>query len=110
VIEQGIYCDIQGILINLGDVSSGFWAIVSLSNLLLTTDNGKRFYGNADDSWCWIDKNKDFQEYRNWFSLWYCCGHEHHLRHHKGFTESELNMKACLVPVVYIILVFPLAL
>ncbi|CAG8749235.1 14964_t:CDS:1, partial [Funneliformis mosseae] len=49
--------------------------------------------------------------------------HEHHLRHHvcdtvqtskngrkksqKGFTESELNMKACLVPVVYIILVFP---
>ncbi|CAG8646585.1 9531_t:CDS:2, partial [Funneliformis caledonium] len=76
--------------------------LVSLSNLLLTTDNGKRFYGNAEGSWCCIDKNKDFQEYRNWFSL--------RKKSRKGFTESELNMKACLVPVVYIILVFPLAL
>ncbi|CAG8580816.1 8491_t:CDS:2 [Funneliformis mosseae] len=28
VIEPGIYCDIQGFLINLGDISSGFWVFV----------------------------------------------------------------------------------
>ncbi|CAI2175550.1 9509_t:CDS:2 [Funneliformis geosporum] len=162
IIQQGIHCDIQGFLINLGDVASGFWAfvicvhtymlvvhsyeyphIVFLSmitiwpfNFLISTlgfaiqhasDSGKRFYGSAGGSWCWIDR--DFQEYRIGFHygiilfiaaamiILYAIMFVILYRRQRTMATrgsrrvlQSVNKKLVWYPAVYIVLIFPLAL
>ncbi|CAG8579243.1 13176_t:CDS:2, partial [Funneliformis mosseae] len=161
VIKQGIYCDIQGFLINLGDVASGFWAfiicvhtymlvvhsyeyphIVFLSmitiwpfNILISAlgfaiqnaSDGKRFYGSAGGSWCWIDSG--FQEYRIGFHygiilfiaaamitlyavMFVILYRRQRTMSTRGSRRvlQNVNKKLVWYPAVYIVLIFPLAL
>ncbi|CAG8682960.1 12620_t:CDS:2 [Funneliformis caledonium] len=160
IIEPGIYCDIQGFLINLGDVASGFWAfvicvhtymrvvhsyeyphIVFLSmitiwpfNILISAlgfaiqlgTDGKRFYGSAGGSWCWIDKY--YQEYRIGFhygiilfnaaamsviyTIMFVILYKRQTMATRGSKRvlQRVNKKLVWYPAVYIVLVFPLAL
>ncbi|CAG8541433.1 517_t:CDS:2 [Ambispora leptoticha] len=97
-IVEGTWCNVQGAIINLGDVASGFWAtsiclhtffsvikgyeprnyleismaiiwplnvFISLIGFVIQNrlhGNSYSFYGSAGGSWCWI--NQEFNEYR----------------------------------------------
>uniref|UniRef100_A0A1D1YMC9 Tachykinin-like peptides receptor 86C n=1 Tax=Anthurium amnicola TaxID=1678845 RepID=A0A1D1YMC9_9ARAE len=159
-IKEGTYCDIQGFLINLGDVASGFWAlviclhtymlvvhsyeyphlvflamiiiwpfniIISALGFVIQQAYDVKFYDNAGGSWCWISP-----EYPNFrigfhygiilfnaaamiilyaimFAVIYRRQGSMATQGSKKVLQS-VNKKLVWYPIVYIILVFPLAL
>jgi hypothetical protein len=159
-IKEGTYCDIQGFLINLGDVASGFWALViclhtymlvvhsyeyphlvflamiiiwpfnaviSALGYIIQQAYGINFYGNAGGSWCWI--SPDYPNYRIGFHygiilfnaaamiiLYAIMFTVIYRRQGSMATQGSkkvlqsVNKKLVWYPIVYIVLVFPLAL
>ncbi|RGB41474.1 G protein-coupled glucose receptor regulating Gpa2-domain-containing protein [Rhizophagus diaphanus] len=159
-INEGTYCDIQGFLINLGDVASGFWALViclhtymlvvhsyeyshlvflamiiiwpfniviSALGYVIQQAYDESFYGNAGGSWCWISPS--YPNYRIGFHygiilfnaaamiiLYAVMFTVIYRRQGSMATQGSkrvlqsVNKKLVWYPIVYIVLVFPLAL
>ncbi|CAB5205960.1 unnamed protein product [Rhizophagus irregularis] len=159
-INEGTYCDIQGFLINLGDVASGFWALViclhtymlvvhsyeyshlvflamiiiwpfniviSALGYVIQQAYDESFYSNAGGSWCWISPY--YPNYRIGFHygiilfnaaamiiLYAVMFTVIYRRQGSMATQGSkrvlqsVNKKLVWYPIVYIILVFPLAL
>ncbi|RIA82437.1 G protein-coupled glucose receptor regulating Gpa2-domain-containing protein [Glomus cerebriforme] len=160
IITPGTYCDVQGFLINLGDVASGFWAlviclhtymlvvhsyeyphmvflamimiwpfniIISGLGFVIQQGYGTRFYDDAGGSWCWISpKYPNFRIgfhygiilfnaasmivlYAIMFAVIYRRQGSMATQGSKKVLQS-VNKKLVWYPIVYIVLVFPLAL